>query len=434
MTELESAIVATLRAEAEEAAMTTDTPDQFEILSDRLDDVDGADRRRRRSWAVVGAVAAAAAVAVAAVAVLGRSAPPPAAPVEPATGPLFRATGFQPAFSANLPAWVAEVMTAPTEQTADTVTWNRCEERPVCIGLDAYTIRYLTRGSTEPATYAGYLARMEELRRAGALDVTDSRQTTVDGRPATVYSLLTNGDTADGMGCFTTLRCQDFYTDNLARYAVVDTGSAPLVIGMRTFVENPQGQVWIDQLDGMLATLRLSSPAYPGVSELIGTYEATLTQSAAAARPHRRRAGRVHPGHLRRRGGGSAERPAEPLRRRDQPQAVHRRRRRRRDEDRRAQLRAGRRPHHGDRGPRAGPGRDPRARCALHTRRDAPGAGSTVPARTGTPRSPTRPTSGRCSLPRPGSGRAEAETQQCAQPARSTTATGAPSRLSSVTR
>ena len=267
MNVFESTLASALHDEAQEMAMSTDLNDGREILDNRLDDVD----RGRRRWQVVGglvAAAAAAAVALAAVAVLGRSAPPPAMPVEPATGPLFRATGFQPAFSANLPAWVAEVMTSPTEQTADTVTWNRCEERPACIGLDAYTIRYLTRGSTEPATYADYLARMEELRRAGAIDVTDSRQTTViGGRPLPSTRSPTNGDTADGMGCFTTLRCQDFYTDNLARYAVVDTGSAPLVIGMRTFVENPQGPVWIDQLGGMLATLRMPEPDRLAVQE-----------------------------------------------------------------------------------------------------------------------------------------------------------------------
>ncbi len=275
MSTFEQTLATALHDESREISMSVDMSDGYEIVEQRMDSVD----RRRRVWTWVGVAAAVAAVVVAAV--LVRPAASPAGLVEPASGPEFRTTQFQPGFTANLPAWVAEVMSRPTDETADTVTWNRCEGEPVCIGLDAYTIRHLERDSTQPATYDGYLTHLEGLRQDGAFAVTDSRALTVDGRPATVLTMVTVGGTADGMGCFSVLRCQDFYERNVARYAVIDTGGAPLVIGMRTFSANPQGQQWIDQLEGMLATMRLSSPDYPTTRDLVGTYAATVTPAAA---------------------------------------------------------------------------------------------------------------------------------------------------------
>lgn len=57
MNDLDRAIVATLRAEAREAEMRTDTPLQYEELSSRLDDVDRS-RTRTRWLAAAAAVAA----------------------------------------------------------------------------------------------------------------------------------------------------------------------------------------------------------------------------------------------------------------------------------------------------------------------------------------------------------------------------------------
>ena len=64
MNELEYAITATLRADAQEAAMATNTPAQQEILESRLDTVDQRSRRQRAVWATVAAVAAVVLVAV----------------------------------------------------------------------------------------------------------------------------------------------------------------------------------------------------------------------------------------------------------------------------------------------------------------------------------------------------------------------------------
>ena len=95
MTGFEVQLTEALRAQAEGAAMSTSTPEQYETLSRRLDEVD--DRRRRSRWAIGATAAAAAAVVVGIALLLGQGGPTGAPAVPPAASdaaaPELRITG-----------------------------------------------------------------------------------------------------------------------------------------------------------------------------------------------------------------------------------------------------------------------------------------------------------------------------------------------------
>lgn len=117
MTEYESAVVATLQAEAQEAAMLTDTPEQYELLTNTLDDVD----RSRSRWRVAGGtVAVAVVVLVIAFTTFdgANSAIPPATTVPTASasgGPVLPST---PSLSTEITgAWSTSMSVADVERT-----------------------------------------------------------------------------------------------------------------------------------------------------------------------------------------------------------------------------------------------------------------------------------------------------------------------------
>lgn len=283
MTALESAIVATLRAEAEEAAMTTDSPGEFEVLSSRLDDLDDLQRRRRRTWLV--AAAAAAVLAVVAVVVL-RPTSAPVAPAQPdaGSGIVFRSLVFDRPFSLRLPAWFAEVGREATEESEQRVTFNRCPGDPVCIGLDVYAFTPTTApggGATRP----GMLAAYESLAASGALRLTERVDREVGGMPATTFSATVARTVEDGLGCFENGSCEGFYERNEARYAVIEAPEGLVVIGMRTFSNNPRAAEWLGQFGQVLDGMRFGADREPAPSpaprtELSGVWAATLTRPA----------------------------------------------------------------------------------------------------------------------------------------------------------
>lgn len=283
MTGLETAIAATLRAEAEEAAMTTDTHSEFEILTSRLDELDDGQRRRRRLWMV--AAAAAAVLAVVAVMAL-RPTSVPVAPAQPDAGGgmVFRSLVFDRPFSLRLPAWYAEVARDATEESEQRVTFNRCPGDPVCIGLDVYAFTPTTApggGATRP----GMLARYESLAATGALRLSDRVDRQVGGMPATTFAATVTRTVEDGLGCFANGGCEGFYERNEARYAVIDAPEGLVVIGMRTFADNPRAAEWLGQFDRVLDGMRFGADREPAPSpaprtELSGVWAATLTRPA----------------------------------------------------------------------------------------------------------------------------------------------------------
>jgi hypothetical protein len=281
MTTLESAIAATLRAEAEEAAMTTDTPTEFEVLSSRLDDLDASQRRRRRTWLV--AAAAAVVLAVVAAVVL-RPTSAPVAPAQPdaGSGIVFRSLVFDRPFSLRLPAWYAEVGREATQESEQRVTFNRCPGDPVCIGLDVYAFTPTTApggGATRPGMMAAY----DSLAASGALRLTDRLDREVGGLAATTFSVIVTRTVEDGLGCFDNGSCEGFYERDEARYAVVETPDGLVVVGMRTFADNPYADEWLAQFDQVLDGMRFGADREPAPSpaprtELSGVWETTLTR------------------------------------------------------------------------------------------------------------------------------------------------------------
>ena len=275
MTPFESSLAAALEAEVQETAMSVDTNRGSDELEARMD---AADRtKRRQAW-----LAAAAAVVVVGVAAVvlaggGSDTSEPPSTVTPTPTPRsappgdFMSTEFFDRFSATLPQWVTEALSEPTAETADWVTWNRCDTDSVCIGLsfDRFA-HYFAPGeidSTPIEDYAGYVAYLKSLGGSGDLVVSDVSQTTIGGRPATLLTVTTRPGTSviAALGCYVdgikgSGDCWDFWDGVPTRLAIVDTGDQPLVILTRTPVDNPYAEDWTAQVESMCPRSSSGSP------------------------------------------------------------------------------------------------------------------------------------------------------------------------------
>ena len=272
MNELETAITDVLRAQAQGAAMSTDTPQEQEILESRLDTIDHETRRRRAVWGTVAAVAAAVLVIAGARAFFGGSNQGGVA-VAP-TKPLYASTEFGVPFTVNsLPSWLTTDTLLLDGEHSDALYWNRCPQNTnECIGLAFTRLSsvYTSEAFTSRATvdYKGYLAYLDGLGRSGKISITGRTSTTVDGRPAVVYSITTPTDQPSGMGCLVdeSLECDGFHPGVPGRYAVVDTGSldpsgAVLVIYTRAGGVFAPEAGWLEQFDQMLTTVTFTGTA-----------------------------------------------------------------------------------------------------------------------------------------------------------------------------
>lgn len=143
MNAFESTLVAALRDEAQEIAMSADLNEGRDILESRLDDVD---RGRRRRQIVGGLTVAAAVVAIVGVAVLQR--PSTAAP--PVTGPLPTSASPSPTQSSSTPSpqgvWTA---TVSDEQIGRTLTAAGLGDQTATLLEDAFG--FPAPGGTPPA-------------------------------------------------------------------------------------------------------------------------------------------------------------------------------------------------------------------------------------------------------------------------------------------
>jgi hypothetical protein len=272
MTELETAITATLRAEAQGAAMSTDTPHEQEILESRLDLLDRQTKTRRVMWGAVAAVAAVVLVAVGARAFRG----PDNAVVVAPTPPLFASTSFGVPFTVeSLPSWLTTQSLGPGSEAREWVIWNRCPDGGgECIGLqfNRYSEVQGPKSRTT-VTFATYLDYLERLGRSGQISITGRTDTTVDGHRAVVYSITSAQGYTNGVGCYSLgqAHCDDFFADVPGRYAVIDTGSldpdgAVFVVWTRAGGVGPAESGWLEQFDQMLTTLRFVPAATPSVS------------------------------------------------------------------------------------------------------------------------------------------------------------------------
>lgn len=264
MNDLEYAITATLRADAQEAAMSTNTPAQQEILESRLDTVDQRSRRQRAVWATVAAVAAVVLVAVGARTFFsGGTTGQAVAP----TKPLFASTDFGVPFSVeSLPSWLTTQTLIPTSEALEWVTWNRCPQdvENECIGLSFNRYSSVqSPASRKAVTFTSYLAYLDQLGSSGQVQIASRKETRVDGLRAVVYDIRASSEILDGVGCHElgAAKCDDFFADVPGRYAVIDTGSldptgAVLNVWTRAGGVGPAEAGWTEQFDQMLAGLR----------------------------------------------------------------------------------------------------------------------------------------------------------------------------------
>jgi hypothetical protein len=280
MTDFERSLATALRDAAEEISMTTDQQRAAEELRTRLDESDR--RRRRRTWAVAIAAAAAVALAVVGVRALMPAAPVDTRPLAPSVSPTpaptpsptpsptryaaaFTSRGFEVPFTATVPDWVAEFMPGPISSAARHVTWNRCPGGDECIGLSVSRFTAVpvdtTSSTTRPiASYDAYVKHLTSLGKKPGVTVTAKKATTVDGRPATVFSFTTTEDLPDMLGCETAViggdNCWTLAAGVPTRVAAIDTGGVPVVVLTRTPDGNPDRDAWLGQFDGFLSSIR----------------------------------------------------------------------------------------------------------------------------------------------------------------------------------
>lgn len=260
--------------------MNTDTHQQYDELTRRLDD---ADRSRRRSYAVWGSVAVAAVLVVVAavVATLPRASDNSIATPTPTATPVFTSSAFGVPFAlGSLPGWARdETRSTGSGDERSAVWWERCpaggkeDARNECVGLEFDRYEAVPGPTADVAvTYASYLAYIDGLVTSGALTVTDRTSTTVGGRPAVVFTARSTRDIGGGLGCEALGGdCRSFYAWDSGRYAVVDTGTLDpdgkvLVIWTRGHGLGAAESGWLEQFDAMLATMRFMGSATPRAS------------------------------------------------------------------------------------------------------------------------------------------------------------------------
>jgi len=265
MNELETAITDLLQAQAQGAAMNTDTEHEAEILSSRLESVDRHAHRQRLIWGVVAAAAAIVLVVVGTRVVRANGEGQAVSPRHP-----FASTNFGVPFTVeSFPKWLTTESVTNEEDLYEWVIWNRCPDHATeCIGLQFNRYSHV-QGPTARTrvTYASYLAYLDGLGRSGAVTIGNRTTTTVGGRPAVVYTISAPKDILDGVGCHSLYNapCDDFYAGVPGRYAVVDTGDLDpdgevMVIWTRAGAVATAEQGWQQQFDQMLATVRFTKP------------------------------------------------------------------------------------------------------------------------------------------------------------------------------
>lgn len=274
MTDLDSAVIATLRAEAREAGMRTNSREQYEELSDRLDAVDRTHARSR--WLLAVGVAA---TLVVAMVVVGRPAPSgplvgsePPSPAESQSGMRYTATNLEPDATVTLPGWTASALIDWKAYQGVLFTEGPCGEPAgavACSEADDLKLRLesVTSFIPEPAapqvldpSYADVLGHLDALADGDVVVVADRGETEVAGRPATVMTLTAMHDAAGALGCPTVGtpkgECYPLIAGRTVRLALVDQGAKPpTLLYVSTNTDAPDSPDRLAELDAMLETV-----------------------------------------------------------------------------------------------------------------------------------------------------------------------------------
>lgn len=270
MNDLELAITASLRVDAEEASMKTDTNQEYEVLEGRLDEVDR--HRRRRVWA--GVTAAAAAVVLIALAVRALGGTPAPHPAGPTPAPRFTSTEFSPTTSLVLPAWIQDSPSVRSGGNDGEVTWRSCWDG-TCPGVEPSGLLVFTVGSARTGraspdfvpirSAADLLARFDEMQRLGEVTLSDRTPVVVDGHAGTMLSIEERATITDAFACEAAIgtRCWDLNTGDWDRIVVLDRGSQVLVLAASTSSTNPERASIQQQFEHMLPSVRFGSAPSP---------------------------------------------------------------------------------------------------------------------------------------------------------------------------
>ncbi len=285
MNTFESTLTAVLRDEAQELTMSIDQNRAAEELHSRLDDIEVS----RRRWYV--GVGAGVAAAVALIVFLGVIAKPvaQAPPADP--GPSASATGsgssyatseFRAPFSVAIPDWIA-TRAAVTSESTEHVTWSVCSGGS-CTRQVVVRYRWLVPPTdTAPGRlmlgYDDYVAYLRSLEASGDISLSDVASTTVDGRSATVMTLLPSASFAGELGCETggwqVDDCWRPAASTPVRVAVIQHEDYPLVARVETPAGNPDADA-AAQFDGVLASIRFTAaPA----DAIVGRWQTSFTRS-----------------------------------------------------------------------------------------------------------------------------------------------------------
>ena len=277
MNDLELAITATLRADAQEAAMSTDTSHEYQLLEGRMDDLDA--RRRRRVW-VVAVAAAAAAVLV----VFGLRALSPvsdAHPVAPTPPPVARYSTVQlvPTTSFTIPAAIKGAKSILSTESTSAAVWqtgacsdNTCDSTSANLVLVNFTAAKMPKiaGYEDPVAIrsgADYLKYLRRLETAGYISITESAPVVVGGLSGTVISMTENEQSPEGMGCSgAPLSCLGLDKTWIDRAVVLDYPGSALTLWMSAPQSNPDFPTLRRQFEQMLPTVRFGPVPSPGTS------------------------------------------------------------------------------------------------------------------------------------------------------------------------
>jgi hypothetical protein len=203
----------------------------------------------------------------------------------------YATKAFNLPFDVNVPAWLPA---APTEEQPNFVTWVTWGasdiDRAVRV-LIPVNVHPPGGGDTIPPP-EDYLAYLLGQADHGA-HFTDTTNTTVGGRPATIVT-ATVDDSLDGsLGCpeeeSAAADCFGLKPEVVLRIAVIDTGDKTLLIWLRNNADNPT--IETEPFEQMLTTIRFSDrpveapapPPVPVATPLDGTYRCTITKEDALA-------------------------------------------------------------------------------------------------------------------------------------------------------
>ena len=198
---------------------------------------------------------------------------------------------FNRPFDVTVPTWAQQA--TPNDEQPNFVTWLASDsDRAVRFLIPVNVYPPGGTGTTPPPK--DYLAYLLSQTDHGA-HFTDTTQTTVGGRPATIVTATTDNSLDGSLGCPTLAmaadNCFGLQPDYVLRLAVIDTGDKTLLVWLRNRIDDSTTE--IESFEKMLTSVQFSdravqAPAATTTAPLVatsldGTYRWTITKDDALA-------------------------------------------------------------------------------------------------------------------------------------------------------